>query len=102
MLRNKDNIVQEVQKDNDEEEEETEEQFTVRTLNDGLNVVHVLRMIILFNEQFHIQRNYDDTFIKIQRQLQNSSRSLIESSRVVFSLTKPNSSSGLFQQISNF
>ena len=34
-------------------------------LNDGLNAVNVLRKIVLFNEQFHMQGNYDDTLIKI-------------------------------------
>lgn len=65
-------IVQEVEEENDEEQEETEEEFTVPTLNDGLNAVSVLRKIVLFNEQFHIQGNYDNTLIKIQRELQNS------------------------------
>ncbi|XP_063617177.1 major centromere autoantigen B-like [Cydia splendana] len=64
-------IVQEVQEENDEQEE-TEEQFTVPTLNDGLNAVNVLRKIVLFNEQFHMQGNYDNTLIKIQRELQSA------------------------------
>lgn len=67
----KENIVQEVQEKNDEQEE-TEEQFTVPTLNDGLNAVNVLRKIVLFDKQFHIHGNYDSTLIKIQCELQSA------------------------------
>lgn len=41
------------------------------TLIDGLNAISVLRKIVLFNKQFHIQENCDDMPIKIQRELQN-------------------------------
>lgn len=41
------------------------EEFTVPTLNDGFNVVNVLRKIVLFNEQFHIHCN-SDGFLIIQ------------------------------------
>ncbi|CAF4856881.1 unnamed protein product [Pieris macdunnoughi] len=64
-------IVQEVQEDSDEQAE-TEEQFTVPTLYDGLNAVNVLRKIFLFKKHFHMQGNYDNTLIKIQRELQTA------------------------------
>ncbi|CAH2245025.1 jg17422 [Pararge aegeria aegeria] len=64
-------IVREVQEENENEQEDSEEQFTVPTLIDGLNAVSVLRKIVLFNEEFHMQGNCDDTLIKIQRELQN-------------------------------
>lgn len=66
-----DDIVREVQEENENEQEDSEEQFTVPTLIDGLNAVSVLRKIVLFNEEFHMQGNCDDTLIKIQRELQN-------------------------------
>ncbi|XP_050675894.1 tigger transposable element-derived protein 4-like [Leptidea sinapis] len=64
-----DDIVHEVQEEN--EQEDSEEQFTVPTLIDGLNAVSVLRKIVLFNEEFHMQGNCDNTLIKIQCELQN-------------------------------
>lgn len=66
-----DDIVREVQEENENEQEDWEEQFTVPTLIDGLNAVSVLRKIVLFNEEFYMQGNCDDTLIKIQRELQN-------------------------------
>lgn len=65
-----DDIKQEVQEENDEQDD-FEEQFTVPTLSEGLNAISVLRKIILFNEQFHMQKNCDYTLMKIQRNLQN-------------------------------
>ncbi|KPJ06329.1 hypothetical protein RR48_14068 [Papilio machaon] len=49
-----DDIVREVQEENENEQEDSEEQFTVPTLIDGLNAVSVLRKIVLFNEEFHM------------------------------------------------
>ncbi|KPJ14371.1 hypothetical protein RR48_01310 [Papilio machaon] len=72
-----DDTVREVQEENENEQEVSEEQFTVPTLIDGLNAVSVLRKIVLFNEEFHMQGNCDDTLIKIQRELQNVSITLI-------------------------
>ncbi|KPJ16230.1 Arylsulfatase I [Papilio machaon] len=62
-----DYIVREVQEENENEQEDSEGQFTVPTLIDGLNAISVLRKIVLFNEEFHMQGNCDDTLIKIQR-----------------------------------
>lgn len=58
-------------KEENDYEEEIKEQFTVPSLNDGLNAISVLRKIVLFNEQFNKQINFDDTLVKIQRELQN-------------------------------
>ncbi|XP_050672958.1 tigger transposable element-derived protein 4-like [Leptidea sinapis] len=66
-----DDIAREVQEENENDQEDSEEQFTVPTLIDGLNAVSVLRKIVLFNEEFHMQVNCDDTLIKFQRELQN-------------------------------
>ncbi|XP_047538392.1 major centromere autoantigen B-like [Vanessa atalanta] len=68
-----DNIVQEVRevKEENDEQDDSEEQFTVPTLSDGLNAVCVLRKIVLFYEQFHLQGNYNNKLIKLQRELQN-------------------------------
>ncbi|XP_050679262.1 tigger transposable element-derived protein 4-like [Leptidea sinapis] len=52
-----DDIVREVQEENENEQEDSEEQFTLPTLIDGLNAVSVLRKIVLFNEEFHMQGN---------------------------------------------
>ncbi|XP_052746342.1 tigger transposable element-derived protein 4-like [Bicyclus anynana] len=62
--------VQEFQEEYDNHEN-SEKQFTMPTLNDCLNAVSVLRKIFLFNDNFHMQGNYDDTLIRIQRELQN-------------------------------
>ncbi|KAJ0174892.1 hypothetical protein K1T71_010000 [Dendrolimus kikuchii] len=65
-----DDIVQ--VKEEIEEEEDIEEEFTVPTLNDGLNAINVLRKIVLCNDQFNTVGNYNNALIKIQRELENS------------------------------
>ncbi|XP_013177949.1 PREDICTED: tigger transposable element-derived protein 6-like [Papilio xuthus] len=50
----------------------TEEQFCIPSLNDGLNAINVLRKILLCKEQFKIQGNYDDTLVNIKREIENS------------------------------
>lgn len=49
-----DDIVEIVQKQT-QEQEETEEQCTLPTLNDCLDCINVLQKIIVFNKQFPIQ-----------------------------------------------
>ncbi|XP_014357327.2 tigger transposable element-derived protein 4-like [Papilio machaon] len=54
------------------DDRDTEEEFSIPSLNDGLNAINVLRKIMLCKEQYQIQGNYDDTLINIKRELQNS------------------------------